>query len=140
MGMWGGGGGAGGYSTGIGGQQGMMRGGRNADGWDEEYLGKPYDAEVVRKMAPYLSNHKPAMLLAVFCMALVSTSVFIQPLLLGWTVAAGAEHNTDRLPWLIGGMVGFGVIGWIAGMVQQLVMARLGTQLLYELRTEMCSI
>ena len=137
MGMFGGGGGAGGYSSGIGGQQGMMRGGRGADGWDEEYLGKPYDAEVVQKMIPYLSTHKPAMLLAFFCMVLVSISIFIQPLLIGWSVQAGAAGDTGRLPWLMGAMVGLGAVGWIAGMVQQLVMARLGTQLLYELRTEM---
>ena len=137
MGMFGHGGGAGGYSSGIGGQQGMMRGGRNADGWDEEYLGKPYDAEVVRKMIPYLRNRKPALLLAFFCMVLVSVSVFIQPLLLGWAVSAGASGDTDRLPWLMGAMIGLGLLAWITGVIQALIMARLGTQLLFELRTEM---
>ena len=28
--------------------------GRNADGWDDDYLGKVYDAEVVRRLLPYL--------------------------------------------------------------------------------------
>ena len=135
--MFGHGHGAGGYSGGIGGPQGVMRGGRGADGWDEDYLGKPYDAEVVRRMIPYLRNHKPAMLLAFFCMVLVSISIYIQPLLIGFAVGAGASGDTDRVPWLIGVMFGLGVMGWVAGMIQQLVMARLGTQLLYELRTEM---
>ena len=121
--MFGHGHGAGGYSGGIGGPQGVMRGGRGADGWDEDYLGKPYDAEVVRRMIPYLRNHKPAMLLAFFCMVLVSISIYIQPLLIGFAVGAGASGDTDRVPWLIGVMFGLGVMGWVAGMIQQLVMA-----------------
>ncbi|HSE44746.1 MAG TPA: hypothetical protein VLA89_05405, partial [Gemmatimonadales bacterium] len=57
MGMWGGAG-AGGWSSGIGGQNmGAMRG-RNADGWDDEYLGKVYDAQVVRRILPYIKEYK----------------------------------------------------------------------------------
>ena len=88
MGMWGGGG-AGGYSSGIGGQRGMMRGGaggRGSDGWDEEYLGKPYDAEVVRKMIPYLRHRRRALALAFACMLLVSLSVYLPAVFIGRAV------------------------------------------------------
>ncbi|SVE10357.1 uncharacterized protein METZ01_LOCUS463211, partial [marine metagenome] len=85
MGMFGGGGVAGGYSQGIGGQ--AVRhggsGGRGSDGWDEEYLGKPYDAEVIRKMLPYLADQKGLVALAFFFMVISAVSIFIQPLLLG---------------------------------------------------------
>ena len=58
MGMFGGGGQAGGWSQGIGGQGGQQPHRRGADGWDEEYLGKVYDAEVVRRVFPYLKEYK----------------------------------------------------------------------------------
>ena len=74
--MWGGGG-AGGYSSGIGGQRGMMRGNRGVDGWDEEYLGKPYDAEVVRKMIPHLKHRRRALIFAFACMLMVSVSIYV---------------------------------------------------------------
>ena len=44
-----GGAGAGGWSSGIGGQSNGPRAARSSDGWDDEYLGKVYDAEVVQR-------------------------------------------------------------------------------------------
>lgn len=139
MGMWGGGG-AGGYSSGIGGQRGMMRGGaggRGSDGWDEEYLGKPYDAEVVRKMIPYLRHRRRAIVLAFACMLLVSLSVYLPAVFIGRLVADAARGETANLPLWIGLLGGMGALALLAGMVQQLIMARVGTQLLYELRSKM---
>lgn len=139
MGMWGGGG-AGGYSSGIGGQRGMMRGGaggRGSDGWDEEYLGKPYDAEVVRKMIPYLRHRRRALFLAFACMLLVSLSVYLPAVFIGRIVADAAAGTTDRLPLWIGLLAGMGALAFLAGMAQQLIMAHVGTQLLYELRSKM---
>ncbi len=136
MGMWGGGG-AGGYSSGIGGQRGMMRGNRGLDGWDEEYLGKPYDADVVRKMIPYLRHRRRALALALSCMFLVSASIYVPPVFIGFAIADAAEGDTSQLPLWIGIVGGLGVLGWIAGMTQQLIMARVGTQMLFELRSEM---
>ncbi len=136
MGMWGGGG-AGGYSSGIGGQRGMMRAGRGHDGWDEEYLGKPYDADVVRKMIPYLRNRGRALLLAFGCMLLVSISIYVPPVFIGMATADAIRGDASRIPLWAGVIAGLGVLGWVAGMVQQLIMARVGTHLLYELRSQM---
>ena len=134
MGMFGGGGVAGGYSQGIGGQ--AVRG-RGSDGWDEEYLGKPYDAEVIRKMLPYLAEQKGLVSLAFFFMVITAISIFIQPLLLGLTIDAGIAGETGRIPVFLGLMVGLGVAGWLSGMAQQIIMARIGTRLLFRLRNEM---
>ena len=136
MGMWGGGG-AGGYSSGIGGQRGMMRAGRGHDGWDEEYLGKPYDADVVRKMIPYLRHRGRALLLAFGCMLLVSISIYVPPVFIGMATADAIRGDASRIPLWAGVIAGLGVLGWVAGMVQQLIMARVGTHLLYELRSQM---
>ncbi len=68
MGMFGGAG-AGGWSSGIGGQAtGPMRHSRGSDGWDDEYLGKAYDAQVVRRILPYLKPYKMQASLALACM------------------------------------------------------------------------
>ena len=67
MGMWGGGAGAGGWSSGIGGQMNGPRGNRGADNWDDDALGKVYDAQVVRRIMPYLAAYKPQAALAFAC-------------------------------------------------------------------------
>ena len=53
--LWGGG--TGGWQHGMGGGGGTrMR--RTHDGWDEDFLGKVYDAEVVRRLLPYMKEWK----------------------------------------------------------------------------------
>ena len=136
MGMWGGGM-AGGYSSGIGGQRGGMRGTRSSDGWDEEYLGKPYDAEVVRKMIPYLRHRRRALLIAFACMLLVSVSIYVPAFFIARATEDALTGNAGRIPVWAGSLAVLGVAGWIAGMTQQLIMARVGTQLLFELRSSM---
>ncbi|MGE3074886.1 MAG: ABC transporter ATP-binding protein [Dehalococcoidia bacterium] len=132
-----GGSGAGGWSTGIGGQSMGPRSGRNADGWDDEYLGKAYDAQVVRRILPYLKPYKLQASLAFICMVTSAISSFIQPLLIGLTVKAGVNHNTDRIWWLLGFMLTAAFITWLSTYVQLLTTAWMGNRLLLQLRTEM---
>ncbi|HEY4668298.1 MAG TPA: ABC transporter ATP-binding protein [Tepidiformaceae bacterium] len=139
MGFWGGSG-AGGWSTGIGGQAGMggMRGtGRGTDGWDDEYLGKVYDAQVVRRLIPYLGQYKGRASLAFACMVITALAQFLQPLFIGLTVKAGVEHDERLVLIYLGVMLGLAVIGWAAAFVQQLTTAYIGNRLLLQLRTEM---
>ena len=63
-----GGAGAGGWSTGIGGQGMGPRSSRNSDGWDDEYLGKAYDSQVVRRIVPYLKPYKKQVVISLICM------------------------------------------------------------------------
>ncbi|MBI2764290.1 MAG: ABC transporter ATP-binding protein [Chloroflexi bacterium] len=137
MGMWGGGGAAGGWSTGIGGQAMGPRAGRGADNWDDESLGKVYDAKVVRRIFPYLMEHRGRAFLAFGCMAVSAVTSFIQPLLIGLTVKAGLQHDTRMLYVLTGLMAAMAVLNWAAAFTQQLTTAWLGNRLLLRLRTEM---
>jgi ATP-binding cassette subfamily B protein len=139
MGMWGGGAGAGGWSQNVGGMAGgpSGRGGRNYDGWDEEYLGKVYDARVIRRLMPYLMQYKLMAATAFAMMVITAVTTFLQPLLVAFAVKAGVNHDTDRLTWLSILMLGLAIVGWLSQMAQQLVTARMGTKLLYQLRTEM---
>src|SRR4051794_31505242 len=113
MGMFGGGGaGAGGWSTGIGGQAMGPRGiSRNADGWDDDNLGKMYDAEVVKRLIPYLRQYRLLATMAFISMVVQAVTSFIQPLLIGYTVKAGVNHDTTRVYWLLGIMATLAIVG-----------------------------
>ncbi len=141
MGMFGGGGAAGGWSSGIGGQSmgaaGRAQMGRGADGWDDEYLGKAYDAEVIRRLVPYVKPHKVRFMLAFSCMIISAGSNFIQPLLVGMTVKAGIQQNPTRVWVLFALMAGLALASWASMMVQQLTMNFMGNRILLKLRTEM---
>ena len=96
MGMFGGGGQAGGWSQGIGGQGGQQPHRRGADGWDEEYLGKVYDAEVVRRVLPYLKEYKIHAAISLVTMTIAAVLQFIQPLFIGQIVKQLASIHGPR--------------------------------------------
>jgi ABC-type multidrug transport system fused ATPase/permease subunit len=140
MGMVGGGAGAGGWSTGIGGQaMGMGRagGGRGSDGWDDEYLGKVYDAKVIRRLVPYIAPYKKLAGLAFVCMVVSAVSSFLQPLMIGLAVQAGVQHDTGLLKIFAGVMVGMAFLTWLSAFTQQLSTNYIGNRLLLKLRSEM---
>ncbi|MFN8618096.1 MAG: ABC transporter ATP-binding protein [Dehalococcoidia bacterium] len=132
-----GGGAAGGWSTGIGGQTVGPQRGRGSDGWDDEYLGKVYDAQVIKRILPYLKPYKTQAIIAFICMAVSAISSFLQPLLIGLTVKAGVEGDTTRIWWLLGIMVGAACITWVSTYIQLLTTAWMGNRLLLQLRSDM---
>ncbi|MCK6566012.1 MAG: hypothetical protein L6Q80_14880, partial [Dehalococcoidia bacterium] len=136
MAFWGGAG-AGGWSQGIGGQsQGPTRH-RGNDGWDDDYLGKVYDAQVVRRLIPYLKQYRLQAGVAFSCMVVSALMTFVQPLLIGLTVQAGVKHDERLVVILLSIMLGMAVIGWLAAFLQQVTTAWMGNRLLLQLRTEM---
>jgi ATP-binding cassette subfamily B protein len=110
---------------------------RGSDGWDEEYLGKAYDAEVVRRLWPYLAQYKLQASIAFVCMMVFASAQFLTPLLIGLTVVAGARGDVDAVVWLMVGMVILALVGWAAAALQQLSTAWIGNKLLLQLRTDM---
>ena len=141
MGMWGGGG-ASGWSTNIGGgRQGGGGGGgggaRSADGWDDEYLGKVYDAEVIRRLRPYLRPYKWQMVIAFVAMATQATTTYLQPLIIAFAVTAGVNRNERLVVQLMGLLIGMAVVGWLALYTQQVVVNTVGNKLLVKIRTDM---
>src|SRR5665213_534324 len=132
-----GGAGAGGWSSGIGGQSMGPRAARNSDGWDDEYLGKAYDAEVMKRAWPYLIMFKKQALIAFLMMLLSASTAFAQPLLIGWAVTASVNGHTTKVEWLCAAMVGMAIVQWVSSYVQQIVTAWMGTRILLKLRSEM---
>src|SRR4051812_31462043 len=119
MAMWGGGGAAG-WSSNIGGGGGRHGGGgggggvHGADGWDDEYLGKVYDAEVVRRVGPYLRPYRSMVAFAFVGMVLQSIANYSQPFLVALTVKAGVEGNQNAVLIYLGIMLGLAGLGWLA--------------------------
>jgi ABC-type multidrug transport system fused ATPase/permease subunit len=134
MAIWGGGQ-VGGWSQNLGGQSGM-RGGSH-DGWDEDYLGKVYDAAVVRRVLPYIKEWRFNVSVSLICMVITSVSQFIQPLFIGLVVKAAIRGDTNKLLWCAGIMIGFAVVQNVSAMIQQLMTAWMGTRILRKLQSEM---
>ncbi len=137
-----GGGGAGGWSQNIAG--GNMRGGpgmegarRGADGWDDGYLGKVYDAEVVRRLLPFLKEYKLHAYTSLFLLVVTAVSQFIQPFFIGLIVKSAIRGNTHQVLIYAIVMVTLSFTQAISNMVQQLVTAYMGTRILRKLQSNM---
>jgi ATP-binding cassette, subfamily B, multidrug efflux pump len=135
--MFGGGAAAGGWSQGIGGQNMGPRGARTTDGWDDDYLGKVYDAKVARRVWPYLTLYKKQAGIAFAMMILSAGTAFTLPLIVGFAVTAGVKGDSTRVEWLCAIMVGLALTQWVSTYVQQMVTAWMGTRILLKLRSEM---
>jgi ABC-type multidrug transport system fused ATPase/permease subunit len=133
MGMWGGGG-ASGWSTNIGGGTNRVRGG---DGWDDEYLGKVYDSEVVRRLGPYLRPYRLQMAGAFIAMIVQSMTTYMQPALIGLTVAAGIRRDERQVMIFLAALLVMAGAGWLALFVQQITINTVGNRLLVKLRSDM---
>jgi ATP-binding cassette subfamily B protein len=132
-----GGAGAGGWSSGIGGQANGPRAARNSDGWDDDYLGKVYDRKVVQRVWPYLLEWKAQAVLAFAMMMLTAATAFVQPLVVGWAVSAGVDGDATKVKWLCVAMVVLAIVQWLSAYLQQVTTAWMGTRILLRLRSEM---
>ncbi|HET7738569.1 MAG TPA: ABC transporter ATP-binding protein [Tepidiformaceae bacterium] len=128
---------AGGWSQGIGGQAQGPRRGRGSDGWDDDYLGKIYDEQVVKRILPYLLQYKKRALLAFLCMVLNSASSFAQPLVIGLALKAGIDRDERLVGIFLGLMVVMAAVSFVTQWIQQYLMSWLGNRILFQLRTEM---
>ena len=128
--------GAGGWSQGIGGPGGMPPQ-RNKDGWDEDYLGKVYDAEVIRRLLPYIKEWKAYAIGSLIGMILTSIAQYIQPLFIGLIVKAAIEGDTTMVFWFSFAMVAAAVVQTVSQILQQLWTAWFGTRILRKLQSQM---
>lgn len=127
---------AGGWSssaTSMGG--GGMR--RGLDGWNDEELGKVYDARVVRRLLPYLRPYKLRAALALFGVVGFAVTSSLQPLLIGFAVddaISGDMSGLSRLGLLLAATV---VLGWALQYLQLTQTGYIGHRILLRLRTQM---
>jgi ABC-type multidrug transport system fused ATPase/permease subunit len=134
MGFMGGGGMASGWSQSL---TGMGGGRRGMDGWNDEELGKVYDAKVVGRLIPYLKPYKlqaAGALIGVLGYAIAS---FSQPLFVGFAIEdiiAGDMNALNRHGLLL---LGLAIAGWMFQWLQLTCSGYIGHRILLRLRTEM---
>jgi ABC-type multidrug transport system fused ATPase/permease subunit len=133
--LWGGG--AGGWSQGMGGGGGPGGMRRTHDGWDEDYLGKVYDAEVVRRLLPYMKEWKFHAIGSLILLVITAVSQFIQPLLIGFITRAAIRGDTGEVTLYAGMMIAFALVQTSSQMAQQLLTAWMGTRILRKLQSQM---
>jgi ATP-binding cassette, subfamily B, multidrug efflux pump len=131
--LWGGG--AGGWQQGMGGGGGPIR--RTHDGWDEDFLGKVYDAEVVRRLFPYMKEWKFHAIGSLVLLVITAVSQFIQPLLIGFITRSAIRGDTGQVELYAGLMIGFALAQMSSQMAQQLLTAWMGTRILRKLQSAM---
>ena len=105
---------------------------------DEEVFGKVYDQRVIRRMLPYVLPFRHLLGLATVAMLIYVATVSAVP----WIIKLGIDRyilNDDfsGLTWLFVGFVILALINWGAGYAQNVIMAKMGQGLLYELRREL---
>ena len=143
MGVWGGGHGAGGWSTNLAGVAGP--GGRHAahwgssmgGDWEQEY-GSLYQPQLARRLFQYIKPHKRWASVALVAMIVFAVSSFIQPFLIAKAIQGAIEDRDlgDLRGWMIA-LAASAVIAWAAEFLRQWAMARVGHRILLQLRNEM---
>ena len=135
--MMGGGGGMGG---GFGHHHGSS--GPSLDGLsDEEEFGKVYDQRVVVRLIPYIAPYKYLTALAILAMlAYTGTQVAVP-----WIIKVGiddfilANEDFSGLTWVFALFIGVALLNWVSNHTLQVLMAKVGQGVLYDLRSAMFS-
>jgi ATP-binding cassette subfamily B protein len=110
---------------------------RNFDGWDEDYLGKVYDAEVVRRLLPYMKEWKWHATGSLILLVITAVTQFIQPLLIGFITTAAIRGDIGDVKLYAALMIGAAILQMSSQMAQQLLTAWMGTRILRKLQSAM---
>jgi ATP-binding cassette, subfamily B, multidrug efflux pump len=148
MGMWGGGGSAMGWSSSGTSMHGPGAFRRGMDGWNDEELGKVFNAKVVRRMAPYVKPYKGRALLALTGVLGYAICSYLQPYLIGVVTddvlgaigSAGGAARSDSISSLntIGLLLLVLTLGsWLFQYIQLNSTGYIGHRILTTLRQEM---
>jgi len=133
--MFGGGGAAGGWSQSLtSGNHGFRRG---MDGWNDDELGKLYDAKVVGRLGKYIKPYRWRMTLSIVGVIGFALTSYAQPLLIGLAIDAVQKGNSGRLDFLFGLMVVFAFASWGFQYMQLDSSGIIGHNVLRRLRIEM---
>ena len=109
---------------------------------DELFLGNIYDATVVRRLIGYALAYKAPVVLAVIGIIVYVAAVVAQPLIIAWGFDAfiTSQGNEDRwgsLTVIAGFLLLDTIILGLAQFIQFRALARLSTNILYDLRRDM---
>lgn len=129
-----GGGMAGGWSSSLTGMGGPRRG---MDGWNDEELGKVYDARVVRHLIPYLAPFKLPVAGALIGVLGYSLTSFSQPLFIAFATQDIVRKDMDALNRHGLMLLAIAIGSWLFQWLQLTCSGYVGHRILLRLRTEM---
>ena len=155
MAYWGGGG-AGGWSGGMGGPQRgraqiQMVNRRGIDGWDYDDLGKVYDVALIKRLIPFITPHKGRAIIALIATVVLSITSYAPPFIMALalkriieSVNASRAGDAAALDRALADTQFFGillvtlaVVMFFAAMVQRLMTGYIGHHMLRDLRSMM---
>lgn len=108
--------------------------------FDDEILGKTFDAKLARKSIVFLKPYKRQLFLGVLAMMLVSASALVAPKLLQMAIDDGIKKSDVHMLLMMGAMsVGVYIARWFGMRSQMRIVAVLGQHVIYDMRHKLFS-
>lgn len=108
--------------------------------FEDEVLGKAYDARLTRRLLRYVAPYRPAIAVAVLLLVVTSFASLAGPYLVRVAIDQHiAPKRADGLGWVVLAYLGALLLAFMARYAQSYVMARVGQQAMYDLRMELFS-
>ncbi len=105
---------------------------------DDELLGKAYDGRLVRRLGGYMSPYKPKLVLAVILMTVSSLLSVAGPAIIGFAIDKGVRAGSLPVLRFWTWVFLAAIIGeWITNRGRVLIMARVGTKIVADVRSEL---
>ena len=104
---------------------------------DTDIRGSLYNQQVMTRLLPYLGPYKKTVAVATVAMLVHTGSLVLFPWLIAMAFGAVVDGNLDRLTWVLIAMGINALAGWAFNYVQLVLMARVGQNVLYNLRMDL---
>ena len=104
---------------------------------ETDIRGSLYNHQVMMRLLPYLGPHKKTVAVASVAMLVYTGSLVVFPWLIALAFAAVVDGDLGRLTWILLAMGINALAGWAFNYVQLVLMARVGQNVLYNLRMDL---
>ena len=115
----------------------MYYSGRSGNIDETDIRGSLYNHQVMMRLLPYLGPHKKIVAVATAAMLVYTGSLVVFPWLIALAFAAVVDGELGRLTWILLAMGINALAGWAFNYVQLVLMARVGQNVLYNLRMDL---
>ncbi len=104
---------------------------------DTDIRGSLYNHQVMTRLLPYLGPYKKTVAVATVAMLVHTGSLVLFPWLIAMAFGSVVDGNLGRLTWVLIAMGANALAGWAFNYVQLVLMARVGQNVLYNLRMDL---
>ncbi len=104
---------------------------------ETDIRGSLYNHQVMMRLLPYLGPYKKTVAVATVAMLVYTGSLVVFPWLIALAFAAVVDGELGRLTWILLAMGINALAGWAFNYVQLVLMARVGQNVLYDLRMDL---